>query len=421
MGKSSKKAKKHRAPPKSNDVSHPAWAVAAHDEPPRVRVPNENDATVLTYMTLMTTFYPVIKGERDPRSRRQAIEIWGALKEARLFHFETSTYAAVHNEVDIWVTEVLAGFEWRSQDAEAPPPEETEAMMKVIERECKNAPYPERFPFPSTFIGYGNGVYLPDHTLRMKAPLQMRDELREGWLVGHLMTEDGFAVGFYEAVTDDWKRVVFIEVLRSKNMGWIRHPINLEPWILPHLIQIINEHRTFLVQTPMTTNLRHQYKNERKSMGLKPHHWAYTPPPYYKLPLKTQVIQEKVRKTLSRPRNPVGYRTDVRAHERCRIMRGKLPLDPVLRAKLTKRGYKIFTTNPLDKDTLYRLQERVQPFKKADEWLAILTSWIDSHYTNNDPKLPYVPACRLPGNVRTKPRSISHAAVHDPASTGTHG
>lgn len=55
-------------------------------------------------------------------------------------------------------------------------------------------------------------------------------------------------------------------------------------------------------------------------------------------------IQWRVRKSLGHPRAPTAYRTDVRAHERCRIMRGKLPLNPDLRDKLIKRGYKIFTT-----------------------------------------------------------------------------
>lgn len=397
------------------------WAV--HEEGPPSNVFDmsvSSEATVMAYIYVMTTMTVVARTQKDPELRRQANYVWNALRDARVFHFDPKTYLTVYHEVDCWTTEVLAGLSWAPSDKGSE--EESRHLMETIERESRDVPYPDKLPFSCVFLGYGHGISHSKSFLRLKSPDTLQDRIQEGYLIGHLLTDVGVVVGFYRVTLTNGEQVIFADFLRllvhgEKKVRWVKSKFNLEPWILPHLIKVVNEHRTFLLESPIQPGLRRQYKDNRKRMGLKPDHWAYTPRPFYTLKLQSQTIKERVRKNLGHPRGPATYRTDVRAHERCRIMRGKLPLDPKLRNKLTKRGYKIFTTNELDKDTLYRLQERGRPFKRSDEWLAVLTTWVESHYTHNDPKLPYIPACRrVPSNVRTKQRAISPSWVHDPAS-----
>lgn len=186
------------------------------------------------------------------------------------------------------------------------------------------------------------------------------------------------------------------------------------PYILPTFINIINDHRTFIVEANMRTGQRRDYKKNRKHMGVK----GRTPPPYYTLRLKNQVLRETMRTTFPKPRGPRNYKTDVRAHERCRIRRGPLPLDPELAIKLKKREYKIFTTNKLDADTYERLHKRNMAYKRADEWLAIKVSWVEEHLNCNNPEVPYIPAVRtFPSDVRpTKPSKPTGSWADDPGA-----
>jgi hypothetical protein len=318
----------------------------------------------------------------------------------------------MHHEMDVWTTEKLAGLEWQHpKTGRKVTSEETEKLKEAVRRESKNASYPDKMPFPCAFLGYGAGLQVPIDLLIPNIPVNVQDRVKDARLLGHLMTSKGLALRFYlVSVSVEYGLAfgIMAESVRTYE-GWTASDLNLEPWVLPNLIQVINEHRTFVLETQMPSGLRHQYKNERKQMGLKQGQWAYTPPPYYLLKLQTRVIQERVRKGLPHPKGPVAYRTDVRAHERCRIHRGKLPIDPALRDKLVKRGYKVFTTEELDKDTLDRLHERRLGSKQADEWLAVLTSWVESHFTCNDPRLPYIPACRILKNKSGDQSLLAHS------------
>ena len=379
------------------------------------------DQTVEAYMEAVANAFQVTRLLKSPKDKQDAIYLWQCLREARVFHFDAEVYIGLHSEIDRYTTEDLAGLEYQPPGTKKKiPAEETDHLLRTILREGKRTPYPEKFPFPCIFIGYGNGVEVPAESLTTKAPRDLRDRLKRGVVIGHIIVDDGYTVAVIKALV--WEKegslstVVWFDHLRDQHGGWVRSEFNLEPWILPGLIKIINDHRTFIVETPLATGMRQHYKQKRKDLGLKPKQRGYTPPPYYTLRMKSKLIREKVRRGLPKPVTPRSYRTDVRGHERCRVMRGTIPLDPEVGAKLNRRGYKIFTVNDLDADTLRRLHERGLPYKRSDEWLAILTCWVSEHYTSNDDNLPYIPACRVPGDVRTKVKQPSRGWTDDPAS-----
>jgi hypothetical protein len=108
----------------------------------------------------------------------------------------------------------------------------------------------------------------------------------------------------------------------------------------------------------------------------------------------------------NRGRAPLSYRHDRRGHERCYVRRGPLPLDGKRKAKLERAGYKIWTVGALDAETHQRLAERELPPKRTEEWLALLTRWID-HQVVGAPGLPYIPAVRVSGRKRRGSEQMS--------------
>jgi hypothetical protein len=388
-----------------------SWLIAnAAVPPPGQREGKPQDLSVEAYMRSLTNSYQLTRREKGGR-QRDAVMLWQHLR------FDHEVYGALHHEADRWTTEELAGQVWAHPGTgpKIPPAQrrkEGAQLKAAILGACGKAPYPDKFPFPAIFLGYGSGMTLTEAQFLMRAPGELRDRVKSAILLGHILTEDGYASAVIEgyAVSDEGPLmgILWFDTLRdSSGGGWVRSEFALEPWILPAFVNIINDHRTFILETPLTPQMRGQFKRKRKEMGLKNNRAAHTPPPYYTLRMKTKLIREKVRKGLTSHGTLAAYRTDVRAHERCRIARGPFPLDPELGAKFRKRGYKVFTTNIPDADTIRRLHERGQPYKRADEWLAILTTWIETHMTNNDESLPYIPAVRLPGEVKTKRQPTS--------------
>jgi len=378
----------------------------------------DEEKTVEIYMTAMSIVFFL---SRHGENKKGTIHLWRLLQEAKIFHFDPQTYLGIHREADRYTTESLAGLNYLSSGVGHPTEDETSHLLDTIYYGAKKVPFPEKLPFPVVFFGYGDGLDLSQEALSMKAPPELKAKVVRGSFVGHLLSDTGHAFVFHIVTIHDERGAresFWVESCRTDDSRfWVPSDVALEPWILTSLVDIINDHRTFMLESYVTGQQRARYKDERKTMGLKPNSPAYTPPPFYKLKLTSKVIQEKVRLGFSRPRLPVSYRTDVRAHERCRIRRGILPIDPEVAADLTKRGYRIFGNNPLDADTLRRLYERGVPFKRSDEWLAIKVSWVREHFTSNDPNLPYVPATRVCGKVRVKAKNIDSSWRFDPAST----
>jgi len=54
--------------------------------------------------------------------------------------------------------------------------------------------------------------------------------------------------------------------------------------------------------------------------------------------------------------------------------------------------------------------------EKADEWLAIKTSWIRERLTSNDERLPYVPAVRVPGQVKVRKTAPTNSWADSPGA-----
>ena len=87
------------------------------------------------------------------------------------------------------------------------------------------------------------------------------------------------------------------------------------------------------------------------------------------------------------------YRWDVRGHERVRVRRGELPIEPADRANLLKRGYRVYTEGEMSVEDTERLCARGKRLRQDKEWVAVLTSWVD-HYVKGPEDTPLIPAVR---------------------------
>lgn len=363
------------------------------------------ERSVQAYMACMADVYHATrKQEATKEQRGQASMVWSELQRARIFHIEPSTYTALHIESDRHTTEE-AGLDYRPTGVEQTvTKEESQHHLHRVSRASRRLGYPDKMSFPTMFIGYGEGCPLSPTTALYKAPSSLRDNLAGLRVRGHLMTLDGFVVEFLMGVTTSGQGLTWFDIIRHE-ASW-QYSMDLTPWILTGIIKIINDHRTFVVETNLPTDMRKEFKRNRKGMGLdgKGKKRGHVPPPYYTLRIHSKVIQEQVKKAFPHPRAPASYRTDVRGHERCRIKRGPMPIDAELAAKLKKRDYKLYTTNELDAETYRRLSERNMAYKRADEWMAIKVSWVNDYMSNNDASLPYVPAVRKLSDVSVKPQ-----------------
>lgn len=374
------------------------------------------DQSLETYLEAIAYTLRVSRQEANTDRRAEAMRMYVAFREARVFHLGQETYAAVHAEADRFTTE-MAGLDYQPPNLRREvPEEENRRYVATFMREAKHQSWPEKFPFPIIYLGYGRGVVLPLASGRLKVPSRVRGDVEEVRLLGHLLTAEGHALAWLQGIVNGEEGVGTIQwcdEARTVEAGWTRG-LDLEPWTLPHLVRIINDHRTFVVETELSGAVRRSIKENRKPLGLDD--YKHMPKPYYTLRLQTHVIREKVRKQLGRPAKPKSYKTDVRGHERCRIRRGPLPIDPKLADKLHKRGYVIYSTNTLDEETYQRLSQRGMAFKRADEWLAVKATWVKDHLSSNSPNLPYIPAVRVAKVSRTRPKRQTGSWVNDPAS-----
>lgn len=315
---------------------------------------------------------------------------------------DRDTYQAFHLAADRFVTEVVAGLNYRAPGTKGEDisDEETDHYHMSLQRAAKDVKYPDRLPFPLTFFAYGKGLPLDPSLVKMKAPSAIHDRVVGGWQLGHLMSNTGVVYGFILSELENGETAFWFEVIRSEG-GWQNGgrwigDLNLEPWVLPNLVHLINEHRKFVIESPLPKAQRQSFKDNRKKFGVKDNK-GHVPPPFYILKLQTQVVHERVQVAFPQaPRGPKAYRSDVRGHERCRIRRGPMPIDPKLSEKLTHRGYRVFANEPLDEDTHRRLAERGLAYKREGEWVAVKTAWVVDHQSPKNPELPYIPAVRVP-------------------------
>jgi hypothetical protein len=330
-------------------------------------------------------------------------------EKANIFVVKPELYAAFYNSSEVYTTTDVAGLDWTPPGSKKSTLEVEAESKQYIERvreagQQMPVPDPARWPFPHMWISFAEGVPLnpihlafrlqkktmdtidPEGALLLgqlwattdKGPLIL-DSLEVGILPGHLHPEP------YTVLGTCWSTAY------TPQAGW-KHPLDLNPWIC----NAIHHHLADFKQIVVERNWRpHQAKQLIEPPGtivIRP-----TPPkPYYVVKLQSQVIERNFRESMKQTRRRVelSHRFPVRGHSRIRIRRGPLPLPAREKELLAKRRYSIYTINPLSAEHAALLADRGIPGKKANEWMAILVSWVRNYEKGPEDK-PLIPSIRL--------------------------
>ncbi len=358
------------------------------------------DVTIQFYTLNMIDLQRAIKRDRKYASDSHFPLYWSLLRDARIFHLPETVYQELEQVFEQHMVPKLfphvqfTDMPWNRKRG-------TDSIIQGCLRDhlhdvCETAPMPANMPFSNCYIGYGLGIPMSHDDLseRLGTYSPETQDYSMSHLMGSFISDSGHAFEIYHhGWNEDGDDRVEMRLLRDPQR-WKR-TFSCCPWLLPMLIEFINEHKTFVIESGMSKRAKSIYKNSRKSMGIKGKQPGWIPPPYYKLELRT-TIREAIEHSLNPPTGKtMTYRHDVRGHERVRVRRGAKPIDTKIHKDLLQRGYTIYENVNPPNEISGKLVRRKILLKGNHEWLAIKTSWVDDHQSPSNPDLPYVPALRV--------------------------
>ena len=330
----------------------------------------------------------------DGDSREQAVWrakiAWLLLQRARLFVIGPEQYAKMHYAADRYTTINLAGLDF---DAEYDPEVDGKDsnLLKVYKEVGPHLPFPNPIPFDACFLAYGQ--HLPLSDIMRYARIHNTDELQieKAWLFGHVLGWVGDKAYAFTAIGLAGPRINGRQIgfVTTYNDGEWYQPMSLDPWVIPALIELINEHKKVVTEHPVTLGMKLDHKKQIKRNKVT----VPAPKPYYTLVLRDELIDQSIKKTAVSKVVEWNHRWDVRGHESVRVMRGPLPIDPKLEQKLKKREYRVYVLAHMPGEDLERLAKRKVSPPMRDEWMAIKSYWVDPYVKGPENK-PYIPAMR---------------------------
>lgn len=361
--------------------------------------------------------FPGAENKDTAESRmRDSRLAWALMRTAKLFHISPETFAEFHHAADEATCQASVGL---SSDEfwidKAMTQDNATKHYKFLTNANENGPdWPEHLPFDRMFIGYGAGYW--DDPERLRLLWTMRgspppDGYLQAGVVGHLVTAAGDVWEFMQVEFEDGGVNWASERIRFAKTGWSPR-FHVSAWIIPALLNMINENRTYIEQRAPLPHERRTHKDHRKGMGIKgKDRIGHVPAPFFVIKVKDSTIHERVPALVGAGfKRQLSYKTDVRAHERVFVRRGPLPMGDEEREKYKGLGYRVYEQRQLSDEDRRRLSKRGHAQKRPGEWLAVKHVWIDEHMNSNDPNLEYVPALRVvPGetqaaiNVDAKP------------------
>ena len=355
----------------------------------RIMLP-EGQAAVATYHhclnQLSTGAKGIVKDVQDVAGGIQlARRLWAEISNARVFEIP----------LEIWTHLYRAHEQGFTKIASEKGITDEEALAHVVLMGSKR-PFPEKLPFDHTYIGFGAGIPLSADLTRMRVrDATVEDSVLGSFLLGYFVS--GPLQQAYEILHIITKEKDYFMPSAQRADGIWAGGWTLAPWLVGDMIDLINEHNTVVLNHEPTPKMRDDARKQKLSA------LGYIPQPYYTVRLKHKLIDEDDRDRTSETgvTHVLSYRHDRRGHVRCYVERGPLPIDPKKEAKLLKYGYRFIAGEPNAEDAAH-LAKRNFPPKSNKEWMAIKVRWI-ADMVVGDPKLPYVPAVRVPEKLEASP------------------
>jgi len=346
-------------------------------------------------------------GINASRAQQNARRAWTGMQRARLFMVRPETWMSLHRVADQF-TEAAVGNDWTAYDQAYDPSnpadiKSTARLMDFYANEGPSWPFPDPMPFEACFFCYGSRLGLSGSALHTRLRDAVLTNGRDVRLAGNLLVWEGdqpYAFTF----------LIINEIDSDKNIGllvsyddeeWFQ-PMSLDPWILGSLVRQINSHRSITQEyAPTLANRMDRKKAQKQAKQALP-----LPAPYYMINLKDELItpQQMAQRRIGKTGRLIewSHRWDVRGHEAVRFEHGLSPIDPKHRAKLVKRGYRVYEDGkPLSEQDSERLTKRGVPLalvqsreRTPEYWIAVLSYWQPACVKGPEHK-PYVPGARI--------------------------
>ncbi len=344
---------------------------------------------------------PIDQGQKFAR------QLWAIMRNARIFDFSPSDFTTIWEAADHYTTTKIAKQNWIDMgNGKLPSKEDSDQYTDRIDEAGSRVPFPDPLPFDACYFGLGHGVALAEYQWKSRAQDMNDREVIAAAILGYVMwtgPSGGWAVEILQVVEPEDNYILPNVV--CMNGIWHNPVLNMAPWLTTHLVAVVNDHRQLVVETRLTNNQRHDWGKKSKRLKVP----GLIPKPYYTVRMTKKLIEDsgaRSREALAQISRELAYRHDRRGHERCYIRRGRLPLSAKDAQKLQEAEYQVWTIDEPTSNAYRQLMERGQPPKAPDEWIAILTRWIDPTVVGDESK-PYIPAIRLPAVSEAQPQSAS--------------
>lgn len=369
-------------------------------------------------------------GSRYPPKNEIDRDYQRALKEAVIYEIPEELFRSIYRAADYYTATEVAGLPWYDVDAyPEPPPEIVEQMphyWESLKVEGQKILFPEKLPFDYCYFGFHPPLVLSkqqrvtyDTTTTPGGevnPYALRIGLlvtREGnaWtllvsgdsplLVGNL--DDFDELGRLE------RDVTFVYSAYPEciNREWT-HPLTLAPWVINALAEWVSDHKVVSVEeVPCTLGFKRMCERVNKKGKVRVP--RPVPPHYYAVTMRDQLIMEqdfdeRFPKRRSRAVIDWQHRWLVTAHDRIRVKRGPLPLDPkteqdLLKTRPSGSRYLVFKDSHPQAELAKELWRRGVKPKQDNEWMAVLVSRVED-YVKGPEGQPLIPSTRRSGRNR---------------------
>jgi hypothetical protein len=372
---------------------------------------NSPKLTTNNYLQILQTWRNALSGkytdiinQRDPekfqRWSNETTHHWARLRQARIFDLSVWSYAQAHHMADRYTCEVLAGVPWSEYDVGKPPSkEENGKVSEMYLRTANTEWWFDHLPFETCYLGFGQGAVLSplSHSIRGDRYNQAEGE---GVVLGILISDaDRSVTEICVFVDPESGGAVVAHYPLCVNGVW-ENSMTLSRWMLPMLVDLINENRTLIIESKPSFSDRRDWKKSGKKMKVR----QFFPRPYYTVKLRQQVIDDSLRKTTRSfvaTERILTYRHDVRGHECAKVQRGVLPLSAKDEKALLKKGYRVYTQRDrITTEDYARLMERSHELLRQGEWIAV-KSWWKAPFVRGPEDAPYIPAVRTLGKKKS--------------------
>lgn len=348
------------------------------------------------YFRLLGILLWTARNAKEGQTRSIYSQLWSTARDARIFEIPSELYMALYKQAERHTCRTFCGEPELPDKSSITDIQEYSDGLATLSAGVR---IPERLPFQCFYFGYTIPMAIPKalelvyHLDKAELEPYKRANDEPALLCGHLFTPAGQIWALFvsiklKALEDKGSYSV---TPQSVSQRWY-HPVSMQPWVLPALVEWINEHRTVVEEVRGRFSHRRAAQNFAKKMKVP----KLAPPPYYSVYLKDLVVEETARAAMTaatRRHIDWQHRWTVRGHYVVRVKRGPLPLDGKLEAELRKRRYRVFTLEGLDQETVTMLQARGVRGKSRTEWMAVLVSWRRDHIKGPMDK-PLIPSIR---------------------------